>query len=198
MVTTQRPSTARRAPRPSGSAATTSRGTARKPSTAAARGSRTTAAESPRRRQTQATAATTKATRRRTPHAPAVKESVAPATAQAQATDGGVVRWTAFSVPVLHARVPVPTIHMSALPSPVPGVTAVAARARWATQAAQANLPPADRLLYYGGVGALALGGVLEWPVALIAGAGVWVASRAAERQRGQTVPGVTTAEGRS
>jgi hypothetical protein len=96
-----------------------------------------------------------------------------------------MVRWTAFSVPVVHARVPVPTIHMPAPPAPVSGVTAVAARARQAAHRARADLPPTDRLLYYGGIGALALGGVLEWPVALIAAAGVWVASRAGEHRRG-------------
>lgn len=64
----------------------------------------------------------------------------------------------------------------------------MAGQARWAIQAVQANLPPSDRLLYYAGIGALAMGGVLEWPVALVAGAGVWVASRAAEHRSGGAI----------
>jgi hypothetical protein len=39
-------------------------------------------------------------------------------------------------------------------------------------------VPPTDQLLYYGGLGLLALVGVVEWPVAALAGLGVFVASR--------------------
>jgi hypothetical protein len=43
-------------------------------------------------------------------------------------------------------------------------------------------LPPMERLVYYGGLGAAAVIGVLEWPVAAAAGAGVWVATRGRSR----------------
>jgi hypothetical protein len=60
----------------------------------------------------------------------------------------------------------------------------VVAQARWAAQALLANLPPRDRLLYYGALGVAATVGAIEWPVAAAAGAGVWVAMRGRERVR--------------
>ena len=160
----------------------------RKASTATARGGRTVAAAEPqRRRPTRATANAT--TTQRRPAGGAATEKT-PAPAQAKPTpDGGVVRWTAVPVPLVHTRIAVPSIRMPALGSHFPGLNAVVAQARWAAQAARATLPPADRMLYYGGVGAMAVVGVLEWPVAVVAGAGLWIAGRAAERQRARSAP---------
>jgi hypothetical protein len=59
------------------------------------------------------------------------------------------------------------------------------AQTRWAAQALGSNLPSVERLLYYGGLTAMAIVGVVEWPVAAVAGAGVWVASRS----RGRVAP---------
>jgi hypothetical protein len=47
----------------------------------------------------------------------------------------------------------------------------------WAAQTLRIYLPPRERMAYYGGLGLMAVIGVLDWPVALAAGAGVWVAS---------------------
>jgi hypothetical protein len=46
------------------------------------------------------------------------------------------------------------------------------------------NGADAKRLLWFGGLGALAVVGVLEWPVALAVGAGTVVAERLAREQR--------------
>ncbi|GAA3451803.1 hypothetical protein [Dactylosporangium matsuzakiense] len=43
-------------------------------------------------------------------------------------------------------------------------------------------VPQPKQLLYYGGVGVLATLGVLEWPVAVAAAAGVWVATHSRGR----------------
>lgn len=58
----------------------------------------------------------------------------------------------------------------------------MAQQTRWTARTVRSFLPPADRLLYYGGLGALAIAGILEWPVAAAAGAGVWVATRGQRR----------------
>lgn len=39
-------------------------------------------------------------------------------------------------------------------------------------------LPPTDKLLYYGGLGAAAVLGVIDWPVAIAVGAGMAIAQR--------------------
>jgi hypothetical protein len=73
-------------------------------------------------------------------------------------------------VPMPHLKVPV--VHM-----PKPNVQSTIANARWTGRTIMSAIPQPKRLLYYGGVGALAAVGVLEWPVALAAAAGVWVAT---------------------
>jgi hypothetical protein len=80
-----------------------------------------------------------------------------------------------LTVPVLNVNLPVPEIHV---PSPPP----IAAPAAWAAQTALTRLQRKDRLLYYGGLGLLGLAGVVEWPVAAVAAAGVWVATRSQRR----------------
>jgi len=83
------------------------------------------------------------------------------------------------TVPLVKVRVPM-------LRARVPGVGAGAAQTRWAAQAVRANLPPTERLLYYGGLGLMATVGVLEWPVAAAVGVGVWLAGRTGPGRRGQ------------
>ena len=48
-----------------------------------------------------------------------------------------------------------------------------------AVDIARSFLPPRERLAYYGGLGALAAFGVIEWPVAAAIGAGTIIAQRA-------------------
>jgi hypothetical protein len=84
-----------------------------------------------------------------------------------------------MTVPLVNVRVPV-------LRARVPGLAGRAAETRWAAQAVRANLPPTERLLYYGGLGLMATVGVLEWPVAAAVGVGVWLAGRTGAGRRGQ------------
>ena len=84
-----------------------------------------------------------------------------------------------MTVPLVNVRVPI-------LRARVPGLGARAAETRWAAQALRANLPPTERLLYYGGLGVMATVGVLEWPVAAAVGVGFWLAGRAGLVRRGQ------------
>jgi hypothetical protein len=64
---------------------------------------------------------------------------------------------------------------------PVLRPTALLAPPRRAARTARAMLPSATRGVYYGGLGALAVAGVLEWPVAAVVGVGVWLASRSGQ-----------------
>ncbi len=82
--------------------------------------------------------------------------------------------------------VPVVNVQLPVLRARIPGLGAGAAQTRWAAQAVRANLPPTERLLYYGGLGLMATVGVLEWPVAAAVGVGVWLAGRTAAVRRGQ------------
>ncbi|WP_344611532.1 hypothetical protein [Dactylosporangium salmoneum] len=87
-----------------------------------------------------------------------------------------IARVTWHDVQMPHVKVPV--VHMG--PSDAQGAVQ---RVRWTTRTVMSAIPipppGPTRLLYYGGVGALAVFGVLDWPVALAAAAGVWVATRA-------------------
>jgi hypothetical protein len=93
-----------------------------------------------------------------------------------------LVRQTEVKVPVVNVRVPL-------LSPRIPGVRAMAEQTRWAAQALRANLPPTERLLYYGGLGLMVGVGSLELPVAVAVGAGVWVAGRAGERRSRRAAP---------
>jgi hypothetical protein len=86
------------------------------------------------------------------------------------------------TVPFVNVRVPV-------VRATVPGVDAAKQQTMSAAHSVRSHLPPLDRLLYYGGLGAAAVAGALEWPVAVAAGAGVWVATRA-RRQANRIAPG--------
>ena len=75
------------------------------------------------------------------------------------------------TVPLVNVRVPVLGVR-------VPGADTAKRETKAAADTIRSYLPPMDRLAYYGGLGAAAVLGVLEWPVAAAAGAGVWVATR--------------------
>ncbi|WP_285773578.1 hypothetical protein [Microtetraspora sp. NBRC 13810] len=62
-----------------------------------------------------------------------------------------------------------------------------------AVDVARSFLPPPERIVYYGGLGALAVFGLLEWPVAAAIGAGTLIAQRARSGERGKE-----TARGRN
>ncbi|MGI5240294.1 hypothetical protein [Dactylosporangium sp. CA-139066] len=83
------------------------------------------------------------------------------------APETDLVTWQDVRMP--HLKVPV--IH---LPSKVQSRIT---NARWTGHTVKSAIPQPRQLLYYGGVGALAALGVLEWPVAVAAAAGVWVAT---------------------
>lgn len=76
------------------------------------------------------------------------------------------------TVPLTGVRVPMVGVR-------VPGADMVTESTRRAAETVRSYLPPVERMVYYGGLGTAALVGVLEWPVAVAAGVGVWVASRA-------------------
>jgi hypothetical protein len=86
-----------------------------------------------------------------------------------------------MTVPLVNVRVPVLRAH-------VPGGDMARQQTMWAAQTVRSYLPPAERLLYYGGLGTAAVIGALEWPVAVAAGAGVWVATRT-RRQANRATP---------
>jgi hypothetical protein len=84
-------------------------------------------------------------------------------------------------------KLPVVNLHVPVPGADIPSAAAMA-QTRWAGQTLRANLPSVERLAYYGGLTALAVAGVLEWPVAAVAGVGVWVASRT-RRAQGAVAP---------
>ncbi|MFG2040688.1 hypothetical protein [Dactylosporangium sp. NPDC048998] len=85
-----------------------------------------------------------------------------------QAPESELVTWQ--DVPMPHLKVPV--VHMQ-----MPNVRSTLANIKWTDRTIRPAVRQPRQLLYYGGVGALAVLGVLEWPVALAAAAGVWVAT---------------------
>lgn len=85
------------------------------------------------------------------------------------------------------AAVPIPVVtpHMKIykLHVPGPGVHEVVVAGR----SAAAHLPPAERLAFYGGLGAAAVLGVISWPVATAVGLGTVIARRARGADRAKT-----------
>jgi hypothetical protein len=155
----------------SGSRARKSTGRAARPTKAA-----TTPAKAA---TTPAKAATTPAKAAKRPAKAATspaKAATGRAKAAAQSTGGR----TGMTVPLVNVRVPV-------LRARVPGADMARQQTKWAAQTIRSYLPPADRLLYYGGLGTAAVVGALEWPVAVAAGAGVWVATHARRQANGVT-----------
>ncbi|GAA4221984.1 hypothetical protein GCM10023075_11950 [Streptosporangium album] len=57
-----------------------------------------------------------------------------------------------------------------------------------AVDAAKSFLPPPERMVYYGGLGALAVAGLIEWPVAAAIGVGTMIAQRARRQGRSAKV----------
>ncbi|MBF6229526.1 hypothetical protein IU470_31110 [Nocardia abscessus] len=84
--------------------------------------------------------------------------------------------------------VPVPTVgvRMARVPLP-PGPRTVAGGVASATAAVRNRVPDRESLLYFGGLGAAAVTGVVSWPVAGAIGVGVWVAEHA--RRDSDTAP---------
>jgi hypothetical protein len=78
--------------------------------------------------------------------------------------------------------VPMPHIRMPVLHVAGPAARSVLTNARWTTRTLASAVPDPKQLLYYGGVGALAALGMLDWPVAVAAGVGVWVATHTGRR----------------
>jgi hypothetical protein len=105
------------------------------------------------------------------------KAAKSPAKAAAQPTGGR----RGMTVPLMNVRVPV-------LRARVPGGDMARQQTMWAAQTVRSYLPPVERLLYYGGLGTAAVVGALEWPVAVAAGAGVWVATHT-RRQANRVTP---------
>jgi hypothetical protein len=86
-------------------------------------------------------------------------------------------RLSALPTPRLPAR-RLPTPHLPALPRMGRREVSDAARG------VASLLPPRRELVYYTGLGALAVGGVLEWPVAVAVAAGTAVARKSARAER--------------
>jgi hypothetical protein len=108
-------------------------------------------------------------------------ETTPPETAPPEATppETGAELVTWQELPMPHLRVPV--VHVGA-----PSARSVIARAQWTARTIASAVPQPKRLLYYGGVGALAALGILEWPVAATVAVGVWVATHNGQRGEGQ------------
>jgi hypothetical protein len=90
---------------------------------------------------------------------------------------------TTVTIPLVRARLPMVRVDVARVGAPA------TAQARAAARAVGSYLPAADQLAYYAGVTGLAVIGVLEWPVAAVAGLGVLVASRG-RRQSGAPASG--------
>lgn len=63
--------------------------------------------------------------------------------------------------------------------------------------AARTFLPPPDRIAYYGALGALAVFGVVDWPVAAAIGVGTVIAQRRRREPSAAGSPGETSAPAR-
>jgi hypothetical protein len=95
-------------------------------------------------------------------------------TATAERMSQGEEHGPAVPVPVVMPRVKV--MH---IPLPTRGLSYVGDAGR----VAAAYLPPPDRLAFYGGLGAAAVIGIIDWPVAAAIGIGTMVARRALGRR---------------
>ncbi|MBX6768075.1 MAG: hypothetical protein IRY90_13145 [Actinomadura rubrobrunea] len=82
------------------------------------------------------------------------------------------------------------TVHRVRVPTPHLGLSGH--QVVDAGKAVASSLPPPGRLAYYTGLGALAVFGLVDWPVAAAIGVGVAVARRATRGQQrtGQARPG--------
>jgi hypothetical protein len=83
-------------------------------------------------------------------------------------------------------RVPVPYVRVSRVSRPrvpLPSQHTIIVGAVRAADAVRDRIPARQDLIYYGGLGALAAFGVVEWPVAAAIGAGVWLVGRRGTRR---------------
>ncbi|GGI94008.1 hypothetical protein [Streptomyces brasiliensis] len=94
---------------------------------------------------------------------------------EAQAGDGAGMH---LHMRTLHPPVPIPYLTKEEMTN-----TARAATARLP------GTPAAKDLVFYGGLGALAVAGALEWPVALAVGGATWLV-RSGRRQQKETHEG--------
>lgn len=85
-----------------------------------------------------------------------------------------------LNLPFLRIQLRAPEMHM-----PHVGMPHISGRdVGHAVDMARTFLPPPERIMYYGGLGALAALGILEWPVAAAIGAGTMIAQRAKSREQ--------------
>jgi hypothetical protein len=95
-----------------------------------------------------------------------------------------LVTWQ--EVPMPHVKVPV--VHVAG-----PAARSIFTNVRWTARTAASAVPQPKQVLYYGGVGVLAALGILEWPAAVAAAAGVWVATHSGGRAQPQDLLGRET-----
>ncbi|WP_182902218.1 hypothetical protein [Microbispora sp. H10830] len=85
-----------------------------------------------------------------------------------------------LNLPFLRLQLRAPEMHL-----PHVGMPHISGRdVGHAMDVARTFLPPPERIMYYGGLGALAALGILEWPVAAAIGAGTMIAQRARGREQ--------------
>jgi hypothetical protein len=129
------------------------------------------------------------------------KTMTEPSRTEQSATNG---KTTTVNLPFVTAQFRRPEIHLPGRRPHlhVPGRQQV----RTTATAVKGNLPSTTQVLYYGGLGALAVGGMIDWPVALAVGAGTLVAQRArrghepetAGMPQGSEQPGTPESAGKS
>ncbi|GAB2446638.1 hypothetical protein GCM10027187_11080 [Streptosporangium sandarakinum] len=93
-----------------------------------------------------------------------------------QSTDGHALT---LNLPMLTVQLRPPHMHLPHINRQEAG---------HAVDTARSLLPPPERLVYYGGLGALAVAGLIEWPVAAAIGVGTVIAQRA-RRERAAAPP---------
>jgi hypothetical protein len=131
----------------------------------------------------EATTGETTSSRGRDGPAPAEGEGQPAAEGEGQPAAEG--RGVTIPIPVVTPHLSVYRLHV-----PAPGVPTVGEAGR----AAASHVHVPGRVAFYGGLGAAAVFGVIEWPVAAAIGLGTAVARRA----RSQARPGSETSEGAS
>ena len=127
-------------------------------------------------------------------HRGAVPVPVEKVTNGAPATTGertGEERDGAFAVtvPTVHLssrRVRVPKPPLPHAPRPGDAVSGLGHAATGLAHTVTGQRPPADKVLFYGGLATLAGFGAVAWPTAAAIGAGVWIATRGRGRPGGQ------------
>ncbi|MCG5214037.1 hypothetical protein [Streptosporangium sp. KLBMP 9127] len=128
-------------------------------------------------------------TRNRTPTSRGVPAAGGPAAGDGAGDGHRAGREFTLDLPLLSIQVRPPSVKPPHVPLPrLPHVPGVSRRELGhAMDVARTFLPPPERIAYYGGLGALAAFGVLDWPVAAAIGAGTVIAQRGRTEQRGGT-----------